>query len=138
MKREQINLKNLLNKYAESFTHNGQGDLEQQPEVSERKTSDEWLKSYPELTILDPDGWDRKNYDYSFYLEEITKEEFDNRVCYSTCQLSHHPHLGSTGFEHLPNDVQESGAATDHTVIPQPISEERIEKVWKKHSKPNN
>lgn len=43
-------------------------------------------------------------------------------------------YLGAPGFEHLPNDVQESGAATDHIVIPQPISEERIEELWERFS----
>lgn len=51
------------------------------------KTSDEWLKLYP-VTIMDPDGWDRKNYEFSFYEERITKAEFDNRVGHSTCMLA--------------------------------------------------
>jgi hypothetical protein len=57
-----------------------------------RKTSQEWLDEIPEkfnLTILDPDGWDRKNYEFSFHEEKITKEEFDNRLCSSTIQCDH-------------------------------------------------
>lgn len=53
-----------------------------------KKTSNDWYwEIYPnsELTIYDPDGWDRKNYHYSFYEELITKEEFEKRVSYSTC-----------------------------------------------------
>jgi len=52
-----------------------------------RKTSEEWEKEIPErykLIILDPDGWDRTNYDYSFREELITKEEFDMRLSNST------------------------------------------------------
>ena len=35
--------------------------------------------------ILDPDGWDRQNFHFSFYEENITKEEYDNRLMESTC-----------------------------------------------------
>ena len=42
------------------------------------------------------------------------------------------PYLMPPGFEHLPNDVEESGTATDHTVIPQPISEEKMEIAFAK------
>lgn len=49
------------------------------------QTSVLWLAElYPEMTILDPDGWDRTNYEYSFYEEEITEEEFVNRLQQST------------------------------------------------------
>lgn len=47
------------------------------------KTSADWdLES--EYIILDPDGWDRQNYQYSWYEEKITKEEFDRRLFEST------------------------------------------------------
>lgn len=55
------------------------------------KTSDEWYKLVPleyNLLILDPDGWDRKNYQYSFNEELITESEFKSRVSNSTCQCS--------------------------------------------------
>lgn len=52
--------------------------------VNENKTSFEWYKDC-DFIILDPDGWDRKNYTYSWFDEKITKEEFDKRVAYSTC-----------------------------------------------------
>ncbi len=53
----------------------------------EKKTSAEWIKQKPYLTILDPDGWDRKNFDYSFNQELITFEEFSRRLNVSTIQL---------------------------------------------------
>jgi hypothetical protein len=56
------------------------------------KTSKEWYELVPkehELIILDPDGWDRKNYDYSYNEELITKEEFKKRVSSSTIQCKH-------------------------------------------------
>ena len=53
------------------------------------KTSVEWQEEYKEdISIIDPDGWDRKNYDYSWNEELITEEEFWKRVYISTCQFS--------------------------------------------------
>jgi len=37
-----------------------------------KKVSSEWIKEY-DCKVLDPDGWDRKNYDYSFNEEKITR-----------------------------------------------------------------
>lgn len=55
------------------------------------KTSAEWYKEdqelFPGFIILDPDGWDRKNYDYSFNVELIDRKEFDRRVLWSTIQI---------------------------------------------------
>lgn len=39
------------------------------------------------VTILDPDGWDRKSYDQSWY-ELITRSEFEKRMITSTVQCS--------------------------------------------------
>ena len=54
-----------------------------------KKTSKQWLQleeSITGLRIIDPDGWDRKNYEYSFNEELITQEEFHKRVFISTIQ----------------------------------------------------
>lgn len=51
------------------------------------KTSQEWERLVPsefKLVIMDPDGWNRKNFQYSFYEEKITKNEFLNRLMSST------------------------------------------------------
>ena len=48
------------------------------------KTSEEWQKECTAI-ILDPDGWDRSNYDYSWSKEKITFVEYNNRLCLSTC-----------------------------------------------------
>lgn len=56
--------------------------------MSELKTSEEWLKEQDRIEkVLDPDGWDRSNFQYSFYEEKISKEEFDKRVFSSTCMF---------------------------------------------------
>ena len=51
-------------------------------------TSADWKESFcPELVILDPDGWDRSNYDYSFNEEFISEEEFMGRLIGSTVMV---------------------------------------------------
>lgn len=65
-------------------------DIYVSPEKGETKTSSEWEKfinaNYGKLHVLDPDGWDRKNFDYSWYEEQITIEEFMYRLGSSTIQ----------------------------------------------------
>ena len=50
-----------------------------------RMTSADWqeILCYEEV-ILDPDGWDRSNYDYSFNKELISEKEFMVRLGNST------------------------------------------------------
>lgn len=52
-------------------------------------TSDDWSKliDNPSWCVLDPDGWDRKNFQYSWYEERITAQEFRERSMYSTLQM---------------------------------------------------
>lgn len=47
------------------------------------KTSKDWCKHF-RCVVYDPDGWDRKNYEYSFNEELITNEEFIKRTSNST------------------------------------------------------
>lgn len=67
----------------------------ERPAIWNRETNtvrfEEPVKKAPEIwcldtgiTICDPDGWDRKNYDISWY-EPITREEFIRRAMMSTC-----------------------------------------------------
>ena len=53
----------------------------------EKKTSAEWQKEYPSIVVYDPDGWDRKNYVYSWSEEKITLEEYKRRRSLSTCKF---------------------------------------------------
>ncbi len=48
------------------------------------RTSDEWQKEV-QVEVLDPDGWDRGNFRYSWYEELITQKEFERRCLSSTC-----------------------------------------------------
>ena len=70
-----------------SFTRNKGVSLEEfYKEVSEVKTSDQWNKEDDSgVIIMDPDGWDRSNYEYSYYEELITEEEYYRRKMFSTC-----------------------------------------------------
>lgn len=50
------------------------------------KTSSEWAEEclLPGEQILDPDGWDRQNYEHSFNKELINESEFSKRLVQST------------------------------------------------------
>lgn len=50
-----------------------------------KRTADGWLKlsEYSHITVLDPDGWDRGNFEESWN-EFITEEEFQKRLSHST------------------------------------------------------
>jgi hypothetical protein len=48
-------------------------------------TSEEWHKQqFAMYKIVDPDGWDRSNYSYSWYIERISRKEFECRLSGST------------------------------------------------------
>ena len=52
-----------------------------------RKISEKWHKKYKKrykMMILDPDGWDRNNFDYSWFEEKITWKEFIKRSLISS------------------------------------------------------
>jgi len=51
-------------------------------------TAEEWLNrpEYQDYTILDPDGWDRENFDVSWN-EKISREEFIKRLYESTVMI---------------------------------------------------
>lgn len=52
------------------------------------KSADEWLATpkYQRYTVMDPDGWDRENFDES-WAEKITEREFLHRLNQSTCMV---------------------------------------------------
>lgn len=49
------------------------------------KTSQEWQEE-SDIIVYDPDGWDRKNYQYSWFEEKISLIEFEKRLMTSTCK----------------------------------------------------
>ena len=49
------------------------------------KTSEQWQADAEHTwVVVDPDGWDRANFQYSFFEELITEEEFMKRLVNST------------------------------------------------------
>ena len=55
-----------------------------EPQKDNRVMSSEAWNQIFGWRILDPEGWDRQNFDYSWYQEEITREEFIRRTQSST------------------------------------------------------
>ena len=59
--------------------------------IKELKTSQDWFNDAVVINghhlnkVLEPDGWDRKNYQYSWYEEKISFREFIRRCEISTC-----------------------------------------------------
>jgi len=53
------------------------------------KTSQQWVEElYPVGNpVVDPDGWDRKDFEYSWYQEPISKDEFEKRLMNSTLRM---------------------------------------------------
>lgn len=57
------------------------------------KTGKQWHKElYPEIIILDYDGFDRYNLEYSYEQELITEEEFQRRMGYCTIIVKECPY----------------------------------------------
>lgn len=54
-----------------------------------KKTSQKWQEENTKTIVSDPDGWDRTNYQYSWFEEQITLEEYNSRVLQSTCMFKH-------------------------------------------------
>jgi hypothetical protein len=51
----------------------------------ELKTSAQWQELLSEIIIVYPDGWDRDNFQFSWYEELITEGEYNRRMIYSAC-----------------------------------------------------
>lgn len=54
-----------------------------------KQTSAQWYhqRDNQRVILLDPDGWDRKNFDHSWTEERVTKEEYERRLGLSTCLI---------------------------------------------------
>ena len=52
--------------------------------AEELKPSEEWQKLYPDIVVLDPDGWDREDFTNSWN-EKISLQEYEYRLVRSTC-----------------------------------------------------
>ena len=52
----------------------------------EMKTSADWAIEYG-VVVLNPDGWNRKNFEFSFNEELISRDEFTKRISTSTIKI---------------------------------------------------
>ena len=55
--------------------------------IEERRTSSEWQAIKSDIKVIDPDGWDRRNFNQSWHMELITESEYEQRLGLSTCQF---------------------------------------------------
>lgn len=87
-----------------------------------RKTSAQWIEKYTDYVILDPDGWDRANFEYSWGEEEITEEEFISRRLKSTCAIfspsnpvveEHFSETALDNFEGFDHIIDNNGSKED-------------------------
>lgn len=53
-----------------------------------KKTALEWYKDCKDIEILDPDGFDRSNYEYTWNELLMTEEEFNDRLARCTCTFA--------------------------------------------------
>jgi hypothetical protein len=52
------------------------------------KTSEQWQKKFKDkILVLDPDGWDRQNFEHSWKEEKISEAEFKKRCETSTLRF---------------------------------------------------
>lgn len=51
-----------------------------------KRTSHEWQTMFPNVKVLDPDGWNRQDFHNSWNVECITLQEYQDRVSQSTCK----------------------------------------------------
>ena len=49
-----------------------------------KRTSEEWRTEIYDFNVYDPDGWDRTNFQYSWFEEKITWSEYETRAMRST------------------------------------------------------
>jgi hypothetical protein len=52
------------------------------------RTSAEWAaqRTGSRVVILDPDGWDRQHWTYSYFVEQISEREYERRLGLSTIE----------------------------------------------------
>lgn len=57
-------------------------------QLAVKRTPEEWLETtlYQNIEVLDPDGWDRSDFERS-WAEPITRGEFERRLMLSTCKF---------------------------------------------------
>jgi|AntDeeMinimDraft_6_1070357.scaffolds.fasta_scaffold01607_3 hypothetical protein len=62
-------------------------NIQQWLQVTKLRTSEEWQKLNPDIVVIDPDGWDKKNHKKNWYEELITYQEYVQRREQSSCMF---------------------------------------------------
>jgi hypothetical protein len=63
------------------------GNIQQWLSATKLRTSEEWQKLFPEIMVIDPNGWDRINHKKNWYEELISYQEYIQRRDQSTCMF---------------------------------------------------
>lgn len=64
-----------------------QGNIQQWLQATKLRTAEEWQRLNPDVIVIDPDGWDRKNHKKDWYEDLITYQEYVQRRQQSTCMF---------------------------------------------------
>lgn len=78
----------VMIRIAESASNMFNGEFGDHPGVVTLVTPEEWLKreQFSHITILDPDGWDRTNFEEDWNIP-ISESDMDKKVCMSTVMI---------------------------------------------------
>lgn len=80
-----IRTNGVIDRYPKGFYDQREKQLYELIRLRTKHTSKEWQDIYPNPKVLDPDGWDRENFKYSWFQEHISYHEYQRRVSLSTC-----------------------------------------------------
>lgn len=65
-----------------------EGNIQQWLEASKLRTAEEWQRLFPDILVIDPDGWrDAESHKRAWYEDLITYQEYVQRREQSTCQF---------------------------------------------------
>lgn len=82
---EGLDVSAMALKFLRDYSYPEYLEANKKPEM---RASVDWLPEVKgKIVIVDPDGWDRRNFFYSFNVEQITLDEFVRRVQRSTCSF---------------------------------------------------
>jgi hypothetical protein len=100
-----------------------------------KKSSKQWQKLYPEVKVIDPDGWNRNDFENSWN-ELITLNEYNNRLIRSTCEGSLYkiPLLERTDYDSdidLHNKLAKSGHWSPFEHCARAMSEEEYKVFYR-------
>ena len=62
-----------------------EGNIQQWLCATKTRTAEQWQNLFPDIKIIDPDGWDRENHKRDWYEEQLTYQEYCIRRDKSSC-----------------------------------------------------